>query len=154
VVQAGQPVEALAHFQTRRLDPRQTVVIESAEPLPQPDPAAGSGDVVAISREHPQAVDIQASLSSAGYLVLLDSFYPGWVATIDGQPSPVYRANYIGRAVFVPAGEHLVRFEYRPVSFRVGLGLALLAALLIAIVAASRYRGAKWAQARADATAD
>jgi hypothetical protein len=153
-VQAEQPAEALAHFQTRHLDPRQTVVIESTGPLRQPDPATGSGDVVTISREHPQLVEIQASLSSAGYLVLLDSFYPGWVATIDGQPGPVYRANYIGRAVFVPAGDHLVRFEYRPGSFRVGLGLALLAALLIAAVAASRYWVKKRGQARAGATAD
>lgn len=154
VVQAEQPAEALAHFQNRQLDPRQTVVIESTGPLPQPDPATGSGDVVAISRQHPQVVEIRASLSSAGYLVLLDSFYPGWVATIDDQPGPVYRANYIGRAVFVPAGDHLVRFEYRPGSFRVGLGLALLAALLIAAMAAGRYWVTQRGQVRADAIAD
>jgi uncharacterized membrane protein YfhO len=139
-VQAGQPDEALAHFQSRQLDPRQTVVIETAGPLPQPDPATGSGDLVTISREHPQAVEIQASLSSAGYLVLLDSFYPGWAATVDGRPSPIYRANYIGRAVFIPAGEHLVRFEYRPLSFKVGLGLSLLTGLLIMVAALGRYR--------------
>lgn len=139
-IRVDQPAEALAYFQTRRLDPRQTVVIESDGPLPQPDPAAGSSNVVAISRHHPQAVEIQTNLGGAGYLVLLDSFYPGWTATVDGRPSPIYRANTIGRAVFVPAGEHLVRFEYRPLSFKVGLGLSLLTGLLIMVTALGRYR--------------
>ena len=151
-VRADQPAEALAYFQQRQLDPRQTVVIESVGPLPQPDPATAFGDVVIISREHPQMVEIEASLNSAGYLVLLDNFYPGWVATVDDQPGSVYRANTIGRAVFVPAGDHRVRFEYRPLSFRVGLGLALLVVLLIAALAVRHYGGNH--RARADATGD
>lgn len=132
-LRAGSPDEALAHFQERRIDPAQAVVIEgeTGPPLPA-SPPAGAASTATIVAEQPQAIEIQAELAADGYLVLLDSFYPGWSATVDGQPARIYPANYIGRAVFVPAGRHLVRFEYRSGAFQLGLGLAALALVLIA----------------------
>jgi uncharacterized membrane protein YfhO len=85
-------------------------------------------------------VEIQAQSAAAGYLVLLDTFYPGWVATIDGQETSIYRANYLARAIFLPAGEHRVRFEYRPSSFKWGLWLLLLMAIIIIVTALSARR--------------
>jgi hypothetical protein len=114
------------------LDPFETVVIETEAEIPAPRPAETAGDSqVAIVRDTPQLIEIRTNLAGSGYLVLLDTYYPGWLASVDGRPTSIYRANHIGRAVFVPAGEHLVRFEYRPWSFRLGLGLALLAGLAI-----------------------
>lgn len=137
-VLAGSPAEALAFFQRRTLDPRQTVVLES-EPEETPPalaplntPASSTVEIVA---ENPQQLEIEASLSADGYLVLLDTFFPGWEATVDGQPTLIYRADYLGRAVFVPAGEHTIRFEYRPWSFRLGLWLALLTLVVLAATA-------------------
>lgn len=74
---------------------------------------------------------VRVSLQSdaPGYLVLSDAFYPGWRAAVDGEPAPLYRANYAFRAVQVPAGEHSVLFEFRPRLWPVGLflsGLTLL----------------------------
>lgn len=137
MIQAGSPAEALAHFQRRTLDPHQTVVLESesqATPLaltPTGSPASSSA---AIITENPQYLELKATLSGDGYLVLLDTFFPGWVATLDSQATPIYRADYLGRAVFVPAGEHTVRFEYRPWSFRLGAWLALLALVVLGVV--------------------
>lgn len=134
-LRATGPAEALDHFRERRIDPGRMVIIEAAPGLPLPDePPAGSASTAAIVTEQPQVVEIEAEMAAAGYLVLLDSFYPGWSATVDGQPARVYPANYIGRAVFVPPGRHLIRFEYRPRSFQLGLGLAALALTLIGIV--------------------
>lgn len=137
-VQANSPAEALAYFQRRTLDPRQTVVLES-EPEETPPalaslntPAASTAEIVT---ENPQHLELAASLSADGYLVLLDTFYPGWIATVDGQPTPIYRADYLGRAVFVPAGAHTVRFEYRPPSFWLGVGLALFTLVILVVVA-------------------
>lgn len=137
---ASSPEEALAHFQSRRVDPRQTVVLETETPFPPPETSPIAGSTAEIIRENPQVVEIEANLAAAGYIVLLDTFYPGWVAAVDGQPTPIYRANYLGRAVFVPAGQHLVRFEYRPWSFRAGLGLAAGMMVVVGIVAFWSYR--------------
>ena len=69
--------------------------------------------------------------ASPAVLVLNDSFYPGWEATLDGVDVPLLRANTAFRAVAVPAGEHVVEMRYRPRSFEVGLALAGVAILLL-----------------------
>jgi len=68
--------------------PRQTVVLESEpEETPPPWPREHAGGQHAeIVAENPQHLELEASLSADSYLVLLDTFYPGWTATVDGQP--------------------------------------------------------------------
>jgi hypothetical protein len=140
-IQANSPAEALAYFRDRDLDPRTTVVIETEDGTPIPQPAERSTNSTAlITNQHPQALEIQTNLTGDGYLVLLDAYYPGWVATVDGQSSLIYRANYIGRAVFVPAGKHIVRFEYKPWSFKLGLWLSFSMLLVIIVVGTLRHK--------------
>jgi hypothetical protein len=139
--QVNSPTEALAYFKTRDLNSSQIVILESDRPIPTLAPGALSApSTTTIIRENPQFVEIQAQSAAAGYLVLLDTFYPGWVATIDGQETSIYRANYLARAIFLPAGEHRVRFEYRPSSFKWGLWLLLLMAIIIIVTALSARR--------------
>ena len=51
-----------------------------------------------------------------GYLLLLDTYFPGWSATVNGEPAPILRADYNFRAVSLPAGRSTVCFSYRPES--------------------------------------
>jgi hypothetical protein len=133
-VQVETAADALAAFQNRDIDPRQTVIIEADSGIPLPATVEDSSRSLAtVTNENPQFLEIETSLTGDGYLVLLDTYYPGWVATVDDQQTPIYRANYIGRAIFVPAGEHVVRFKYEPWSFKLGLWLSLL--LLLVIIA-------------------
>jgi len=67
-----------------------------------------------------------------GYLVLSDTYYPGGQAYLDGEEVAIERANYMFRGVKVGAGEHEVRFRFRPGSFLLGLFVSLCAALLVA----------------------
>jgi hypothetical protein len=82
----------------------------------------------------PNGVVIRTNIDSPKFLVLADSYYPGWKAYVDGEPAKIYRANYILRAVYLnKPGEHTVKFVYRPFSFKLGLGITLIGAALCII---------------------
>jgi hypothetical protein len=93
-----------------------------------PGAAASLGPAVQraeIVTYHTTAVEVAVDAPRSGFLVLTDSHYPGWVATVDGRETPVFRANYLFRAVPVAAGTHLVRFEFRPATALAGARAAL-----------------------------
>ena len=72
-------------------------------------------------------------------MIWSQSWYPGWVAVIDGkQEVEVKRANYLFQAVCVPEGEHIVEIVYRPMSFYVGAGITF-SCLVFAIAAGLLY---------------
>lgn len=97
----------------------------------------GAGDSEArLVRDESDLVEFETETASAGFLVLSDTWYPGWRATVNGAPARVFRADTYIRAVAVPAGRSRVVFEFRPDSFRTGLrvtlaGLALAAGLAL-----------------------
>lgn len=74
-------------------------------------------------------VTVSVQTDAPGYLVLADAYYPGWQATIDGQPAPLLRANYAFRAVPVPAGDHIVQMVFNPPIWWLGLAVSGLTAL-------------------------
>ena len=85
-------------------------------------------------RHGPLRVDAEVDLKEPGWLVLLDQDYPGWRVTVDSKPARAGRAFGHFRAVEVPEGKHTVSWTYRPLSFALGLGLALLAIALAALM--------------------
>lgn len=68
-----------------------------------------------------------------GWLFIADANYPGWQADIDGQSTPVYSAQVLGKAVFVPSGIHKITVEFKPRSFMIGLFLMFLTLLILLI---------------------
>ena len=66
-----------------------------------------------------------------GYLVLLDSFDPNWVAEVDGAPAPILRADGLFRAVHLRPGAHDVNFVYRPRRFWIGAAVSAATALVL-----------------------
>ncbi len=75
----------------------------------------------------PTTIEIQTNSQSPAFLVLSDTYYPGWQATVDGQKTKLFVTNYLGRGVVVSQGNHLVKFEFKPFSFHLGLGLSVAA---------------------------
>ena len=60
----------------------------------------------------------QAKKSQNGLAVFADIYYPyGWKAYVDGKETPIIKANYLLRAVKVPAGEHKIEFKFHPETF-------------------------------------
>lgn len=72
------------------------------------------------------SVSIMVDTDSDGYLVLADTWYPGWQAKIDGENTEIYRADYLFRAIKVPAGNHQIEFAYLPYSFYIGVLMSVI----------------------------
>lgn len=87
-----------------------------------------------ITYYQPQQVEISAKTDRRRILFLSDTYYPGWQAFIDGNPTKIYRANYAFRAVLVPEGDHRVEFRYRPLSFILGVFTSLTFVLVVSII--------------------
>ncbi|MCL4359662.1 YfhO family protein [Patescibacteria group bacterium] len=70
-------------------------------------------------------------------LVLNDTYYPGWQATIDGKPTQILAANIRFRAVILPPGSHTVTFTYAPQTLPAGAALTLIGLIIMVIGAVS-----------------
>ncbi len=139
-----------------RFNPSQLVLLSDAPSnLPQlvsennhwPEPGeVGEARVVA---EGSDFVRIQAKAPpDGGYLVLNDTYYPGWRATVDKKPANILRANIAVRALWLTAGSHVVEFHYDAPAFYRGLryslgGVGLLAAWVVSAAYAMRRSRAR-----------
>jgi hypothetical protein len=84
-------------------------------------------EIVKVAYPSPQRAVLDATLVSPGLVVLADVFYPGWELTIDDKPAAIHRVNGLMRGATVPAGKHRLVYTYAPRSFRVGLGVSIVA---------------------------
>lgn len=113
---------ALAQMQATTFDPAQAVLLET------PVLAEFQAEAVQpVSFELYTPERIQLKATGPGYLVLTDAHYPGWVAKVDGEPTPIYAANVAFRAIALPPGVHTVTFDFAPWTVVVGLGVSVLA---------------------------
>lgn len=119
-----------------------TSSLHAGPPFTSPPQAGGiEGGRASILRREPDRVIIQVAMKQAGYLVLADTYYPGWRATVDGEPAEILAANHAFRAVALGAGEHTVVCEYAPLSFRLGAWITLGAAMLLAAALLVGWQG-------------
>jgi hypothetical protein len=112
-----------------------TVVLEEA---PQPK-VLSAGQVLEIVRSS-NWLRIDATSPSDGILVVNDSFWPGWRATIDGNEVPLWRADFLVRAVPWPAGRHVLEMKYDPPEVRIGWLVSLTGALALTVLSVFERR--------------
>jgi len=96
----------------------------------------GNPQSIALLRQEANRFTIQALIPQDGYLVLNDTWYPGWRVWVDGEEREVLRANYAFRAVRLEEGAHEVDFRYEPVSFHAGAaisGVAIVISFFLAL---------------------
>jgi len=117
---AASSAEAIQQARAPQFDPYRAVIIEG----PANDGASPGSGTATITAYTPQAVTLQTQAAFPGYLVLNDVWYPGWEATVNGQPAPLYRANGTFRAVPVPAGQSTVQMVFHSTYLMLGFVLA------------------------------
>jgi hypothetical protein len=107
------------------------------------DAVSGAAGEARIVEEHATSLVFDVDATRDAFLVIADSFDPGWVATVDDAPVPVLRANLAHRAVFVPTGRHRVKLVFAPASLDLATALSgsALALLLLAGWFVWRRRG-------------
>jgi hypothetical protein len=115
----------------------------SMETLPSLAECSDAG-VISFDRPDSDKMRINADLRCRGLLVVSETFYPGWEATVDGQPSPIYEVFGALRGVVLEAGSHRVEMRYRPgvVTLGAWLSFSAIALSLLLIVRSRRARHA------------
>lgn len=103
---------------------------------------AGDRDRVTVQRYSAESVTVRVRTACAGLLVLPDTYFPGWRATVNGRNQTIYPTDGAFRGVPVPNGTSRVEFRYEPRAFPIGivLGVAGLAAFAV-IWLVSGWRG-------------
>ena len=137
VLAATTPTEALALLRTGKATALHSSVVEGLAAFASQPAATDQVQMIAYA---PESVKIQTRNAQRALLVLSDSAYPGWVATIDGVVTPIYTTNYLFRGVPLPPGEHTVIFTYQPTSWRRGLFLSSFGLLLCLLLIFQTWR--------------
>jgi hypothetical protein len=111
---------------------REHLVVEDPErPLASDAIVSGTARIIG---EVPERVVVQTDSATPAYLVMADTFDPGWTVTVDGRPAPIRPAYVAFRAVSLPEGQHTVVFSYAPAGFGQGMWLSFGGLLLSALL--------------------
>jgi len=113
--------QALNVFLSDSFKPEMTALIETENPEGlladfdnQPAAPYQTAEIIDYS---PNRIEIITDIQMDGYLVLTDTYYPGWQAYLDGQRIEIYPTDIAFHGLFIPQGKHQVIFKYRPKFF-------------------------------------
>ncbi len=105
-----------------------------AQALPQ-QPSRTPGDSIYLTYYSPNTLRYRATTAHGGIGVFSEVYFPwGWKASIDGDPVPVARVNYILRALAIPSGSHEIEMTFAPDSLKRTTGIAYASVSLIYIL--------------------
>jgi hypothetical protein len=131
IVHAAEQVEpSLATLTLVRegFDPRHIAILE-APPPPLDEPGDAAAESVEVVSHENDRIQLRASATAPGLLVLSEVYYPAWRAYLDGQPSLVYAVDRALRGVAVPAGTHVVDLRYESPALLIGMIISSAAAV-------------------------
>jgi len=93
-----------------------------------------TASVVTITSYEPNRLKYDVNTGKGGVLVFSEIYYPGWTATVDGQPAELGRVNYILRAIHLQPGKHQVELAFFPKSVSVTETVAYIAFVLLLLI--------------------
>lgn len=132
IINVSSPAEELD--KVCEVDTRTTAVVDNSKfkvGIPQVDSLAG----IQLIEMTPPYLKYQSSSTTGGLVVFSEIYYPkGWVATIDGKEAPILRANYVLRALEIPAGNHQIEFRFEPKPYLIGNKITMASSWVLLLV--------------------
>lgn len=130
VITANSPLEAVQQMEPGTgFDPAQMAVVETEQAITVTTDSMAS---VEVTDYQANSLTLKTSTANPGFLVLSEIYYPaGWKATLDGEPTKIYKTNFVLRGFQVPAGEHTLSLKFEPQSSIWGARLAWAGHLII-----------------------
>jgi uncharacterized membrane protein YfhO len=117
--------EILEKLKSKDFEPEKEVILEEDFSYTSDERRTTNDKKAVVSKYAASEIIIEAETSAPRFLVLSDTYYPGWKAYVNGKIDKIYRADYILRAVYLTPGRHIVKFTYDPFSFRIGAMITL-----------------------------
>jgi hypothetical protein len=129
--------DALARLARPGFEPGKVAVIEEAfaqglAPLAVPSTTLRPYTPAQVTERRSNSMTVKATLDRPGVLVVSDTYFPGWKATVDGQPAPILPVDVALRGVYLEAGAHEVAFVYAPWQFTVGVWISVAGLVVLA----------------------
>jgi len=119
---------------TCSVNTKTTAVIDVSK-FTVPDFSYDSTGTVQVKSTGPDRMVYETNTSVNSLAVFSEIYYPdGWIATIDGQEADIVRANYILRALSIPAGKHTVEFTFRPKAWTVGNKVSMASSWMVFLI--------------------
>jgi hypothetical protein len=117
------------------IDTRLVAVVDQSKMKLTNTTAGDSTGKITFIEKKPNYQKYEAETTKGGFGVFSEIFYPkGWTATIDGKEVPILRANYVLRALEIPAGKHTIEFLFQPKPYVIGNKVTMISSILLLIV--------------------
>ncbi|MBI5554989.1 MAG: YfhO family protein [Elusimicrobia bacterium] len=135
-------IDTVNYLLSPEFDPSATVVLTGTTLIPGAPESArtASEDAPEIVSYDMNEVVLRTTPKQESWLVLFDTNYPGWQASVNGKKTEIYEANYLFRAIRVPAGELLIKFSYAPIRFSIGVLIGVFMLIILSFCAARGIR--------------
>ena len=111
-----------------------SMAIVDASNFPEAPSSSDSTGTITLTENDLKTLKYESNASADGLVVFSEIYYPGWIATIDGKETEIIRANYLLRALKVPAGKHSIEFTFAPKAYTVGNKVTMASSWLVIVI--------------------
>ncbi|MBJ6120145.1 YfhO family protein [Pontibacter sp. BT310] len=118
-------------------DAETTAIVDVTKFPVQQDKFDAGNATIKLTTYEPDYLKYEYQAAQPGFVVFSEIYYPaGWQAYLDGKPVDHIRANYILRAMQVPAGKHTIEFRFEPKTYTIGNTVSLISSIILLLVIA------------------
>ncbi len=135
VANADEAIQTLSN-----INPKQTAVIDQRFESQMFDLKQDSTAKIEFLEYHPNYLKYASDCKSEQMAIFSEIYYnKGWQAYVDGEKVPHFRANYVLRAMKVPAGQHTIEFKFEPKVYSTGVWINSISSILLILLFASGF---------------